>query len=127
MNRTLPTLLLVLTVFGPISMDLYLPALPALSADFGTATSVAQLTVTACLVGLAGGQLVAGGPVSDRFGRRGVLLAGTVAYVVTSALCAVSPPTIELLVLARLVQGIAGGGGIVIAQAAGRDIYAGGA
>ncbi|WP_068166660.1 multidrug effflux MFS transporter [Rhodococcus phenolicus] len=125
MNRTLPTLLLVLTVFGPISMDLYLPALPALSADFGTATSVAQLTVTACLVGLAGGQLVAG-PVSDRFGRRGVLLAGTVAYVVTSALCAVSP-TIELLVLARLVQGIAGGVGIVIAQAAGRDIYAGGA
>lgn len=124
-NRTLPTLLLVLTVFGPISMDLYLPALPALSADFGAATSVAQLTVTACLVGLAAGQFVAG-PVSDRFGRRGVLLAGSVAYVVTSALCAVSP-TIELLVLARLVQGIAGGVGIVIAQAAGRDIYAGGA
>ncbi|MCX5044705.1 multidrug effflux MFS transporter [Aldersonia sp. NBC_00410] len=124
-SRSLPTLLLVLTVFGPISMDLYLPALPALSVDLGAVTSVAQLTVTACLVGLAAGQLVAG-PVSDRFGRRGVLLAGTVAYIVTSALCAVSP-TVELLVLARLVQGIAGGVGIVIAQAAGRDIYSGGA
>ncbi|MGU3586856.1 multidrug effflux MFS transporter [Rhodococcus sp. C26F] len=124
-SRSLPTLLLVLTVFGPISMDLYLPALPALSADLSASTSVAQLTVTACLIGLAAGQFVAG-PVSDRFGRRGVLLAGTVAYVVTSALCAISP-TIELLVLARLVQGISGGVGIVIAQAAGRDIYAGGA
>lgn len=124
-SRSLPTLLLVLTVFGPISMDLYLPALPALSADLGASTSIAQLTVTACLLGLAAGQLVAG-PVSDRFGRRGVLLAGTVAYIVTSVLCALSP-TIELLVLARLVQGISGGVGIVIAQAAGRDIYAGGA
>ena len=53
-------LLLVLTVFGPISMDLYLPALPALTVDLGAATSTAQLTVTACLLGLAGGQLIAG-------------------------------------------------------------------
>ena len=53
--RLLPTLLLLLTVFGPISMDLYLPALPALTAELGAATSVAQLTVTACLVGLAAG------------------------------------------------------------------------
>ncbi|MFE7404799.1 multidrug effflux MFS transporter [Isoptericola sp. NPDC057559] len=123
--RTLPALLLLLTVFGPISMDLYLPALPALTADLGATTSVAQLTVTACLVGLAAGQLVAG-PLSDRLGRRGVLLVGVVAYVVTSALCAASP-TVELLVVARLVQGLAGGVGIVVAQAAGRDVYDGGA
>ncbi|MGW2094604.1 multidrug effflux MFS transporter [Promicromonospora sukumoe] len=125
MSRFLPTLLLLLTVFGPISMDLYLPALPALTAELGAATSVAQLTVTACLVGLALGQLVAG-PLSDRFGRRGVLLVGVVAYVVTSALCAASP-TVELLIAARLVQGLAGGAGIVIAQAAGRDVFSGGA
>ncbi len=68
-GRWLATLLLVLTVFGPISMDLYLPALPALTTELGAATSVAQLTVTACLIGLAVGQLIAG-PLSDRFGRR---------------------------------------------------------
>ena len=124
-SRALPTLLLLLTVFGPISMDLYLPALPALTADLGAVTSVAQLTVTACLIGLAAGQLIAG-PLSDRFGRRGILLVGIVAYIATSALCAISP-TVELLIAARFVQGLAGGVGIVIAQAAGRDIYTGGA
>lgn len=125
LTRTLPTLLLLLTVFGPISMDLYLPALPALTSELGAATSVAQLTITACLVGLSLGQLIAG-PLSDRFGRRGILLVGVIAYVATSALCALSP-TVELLILARLVQGLAGGVGIVIAQAAGRDVYSGGA
>ena len=124
-RRSLPTLLLLLTVFGPISMDLYLPALPALTVELGAATSVSQLTITACLIGLAAGQLVAG-PLSDRFGRRSILLVGIVAYIVTSALCAISP-TVELLIAARFVQGFAGGVGIVIAQAAGRDIYTGGA
>ncbi|WP_457101872.1 multidrug effflux MFS transporter [Microbacterium sp. P5_E9] len=124
-GRFVPTLLLLLTVFGPISMDLYLPVLPALTVELDAATSVAQLTVTACLIGLALGQLIAG-PLSDRFGRRVPLLVGLVAYVVTSAMCAVSP-SIELLIVARVVQGLAGGVGIVIAQAAGRDLYSGGA
>src|SRR6188768_1175466 len=124
-RRALPPLLLLLTVFGPISMDLYLPALPALTAELGAVTSVAQLTVTACLIGLAAGQLIAG-PLSDRCGRRAILLIGIVAYIATSALCALSP-TIELLIAARFVQGLAGGVGIVIAQAAGRDIFTGGA
>lgn len=124
-RRLLPAVLLLLTVFGPISMDLYLPALPALTVELDAATSVAQLTVTACLIGLAAGQLIAG-PLSDRYGRRRVLLVGVVAYLVTSILCAVSP-TVELLIAARFVQGLAGGAGIVIAQAAGRDVYSGGA
>lgn len=118
-------MLVMLTVFGPISMDLYLPLLPALTTQLGAATSTAQLTITACLVGLALGQLVAG-PVSDRFGRSVPLYVGVLAYIGTSLLCAVSP-TVELLVVARLVQGAAGGVGIVIAQAAGRDLYSGGA
>ena len=122
-RRLLPSVLLLLTVFGPISMDLYLPALPALTAELGAVTSVAQLTVTACLIGLAAGQLIAG-PLSDRFGRRGILLVGIVAYILTSVLCALSP-SIELLILARLVQGLAGGVGIVIATAAGRDVFEG--
>jgi DHA1 family bicyclomycin/chloramphenicol resistance-like MFS transporter len=114
----------LLTVFGPISMDLYLPVLPALTAELRSATSAAQLTVTACLLGLAVGQVVAG-PVSDRFGRRRPLLTGVVAYILTSTLCALSP-AIETLIAARFVQGLAGGVGIVIAQAAGRDLYSGG-
>ena len=122
-RRALPALLLVLTVFGPISMDLYLPALPALTVEMGAVTSVAQLTVTACLIGLAAGQLFAG-PLSDRYGRRGILLIGIVAYIITSALCAVAP-SIEVLILTRVVQGLAGGVGIVIAAAAGRDIFTG--
>ncbi|MBD3943795.1 MFS transporter [Microbacterium sp. NEAU-LLC] len=76
----LPSLLLLLTVFGPISMDLYLPALPALTSELDAATSVAQLTITACLLGLAAGQLVAG-PLSDRYGRRGILVIGVGAVL----------------------------------------------
>ncbi|GAB2475645.1 multidrug effflux MFS transporter [Promicromonospora xylanilytica] len=121
----LPWILLLLTIFGPISLDLYLPVLPALTAELDAVTSVAQLTLTACLVGLALGQLVAG-PLSDRLGRRGVLLTGVAAFVVVSVLCALSP-SVELLIAARFVQGVAGGVGVVIAQAAGRDIYDGSA
>lgn len=123
-GRPVAVVLGLLTIFGPISMDLYLPVLPALTAELQSTTSVAQLTITACLLGLAIGQLVAG-PLSDRFGRRTPLLIGVVAYTVTSVLCALSP-TIETLVLARFVQGLAGAVGIVIAQAAGRDVYSGG-
>jgi len=105
-------------------MDLYLPVLPALTTELNASTSAAQLTVTAGLLGLGLGQMIAG-PLSDRFGRRRPLLAGVAAYVVASALCAVSPNS-EALIAARLVQGLTGAVGIVIAQAAGRDLYSGG-
>ncbi|MCU1617875.1 MAG: drug resistance transporter, Bcr/CflA subfamily [Frankiales bacterium] len=124
-GRALAVVLSLLTIFGPISMDLYLPVLPAITSELRSATSTAQLTVTACLLGLALGQLIAG-PLSDRFGRRRPLLVGVVAYIAVSLLCAASP-TVETLVAARFVQGLAGGVGIVIAQAAGRDLYSGGA
>ncbi|MFI6493325.1 multidrug effflux MFS transporter [Streptomyces sp. NPDC050564] len=123
-SRALAVVLALLTVFGPISMDLYLPALPALTGELHASTSAAQLTVTACLLGLAFGQVIAG-PLSDRFGRRRPLLVGAVAYIATSVLCAISP-SVETLVAARFVQGLAGAVGIVIAQAAGRDLYSGG-
>nr|WP_314844356.1 multidrug effflux MFS transporter [uncultured Microbacterium sp.] len=122
-RRSLPSLLLMLTVFGPISMDLYLPALPALTLDLRATTSISQLTITSALIGLALGQLIAG-LLSDRHGRRRILIIGIAAYVATSALCALSP-TVEVLIAARLVQGLAGGVGIVIANAAGRDVYSG--
>lgn len=124
-GASLATLLMLLTVFGPISMDLYLPVLPELTGDLGATTPAAQLTLTTCLVGLAVGQIIAG-PLSDRFGRRTPLIIGIAAYIAASALCAISP-SITTLIAARLVQGLAGAVGIVIAQAAGRDVYEGGA
>jgi MFS transporter, DHA1 family, multidrug resistance protein len=123
-SRSLGAVLALLTIFGPISMDLYLPVLPALTRELGASTSAAQLTVTACLLGLALGQLVAG-PASDRYGRRRPLLLGVAAFVSSSLLCAAAP-TIATLVAAGFVQGLAGAVGIVIAQAAGRDLYSGG-
>ncbi|HET7477071.1 MAG TPA: multidrug effflux MFS transporter [Dermatophilaceae bacterium] len=118
-----PVILAMLTVLGPASMDLYLPVLPALARDLGSATSSAQLTMTTCLLGLALGQVIAG-PVSDRYGRRRPLVVGVVLFVVASALCAFST-SVEVLIALRLVQGLAGAVGLVIAQAAGRDIYQG--
>ena len=122
-GAALASLLMMLAVFGPISMDLYLPALPSLTRELHAPISAAQLTITACLVGLALGQIIAG-PLSDRYGRRGPLLIGIAAYAAASGLCALSP-SIETLIAARLVQGLAGAVGIVISQAAGRDVYDG--
>lgn len=113
----------MLSTFGPISLDLYLPALPQLAAELRTSPSAAQLTITACLLGLAVGQLVAG-PLSDRYGRRRPLIIGLTAYLVASAACAFAPSVAVLLVL-RLVQGLAGAAGIVIARAVARDLYSG--
>jgi len=115
----------MLSTFGPISLDLYLPSLPELSSELSTSTSSAQLTITACLLGLAVGQLIAG-PLSDQFGRRRPLLIGLVAYLLASLACAFAP-TIELLIVLRLLQGLAGAAGLVIARAVARDLYSGSA
>ncbi len=112
-----------LSAFGPLSLDMYLPALPSLSSDLGATTSEAQLTLTACLLGLAIGQVI-GGPLSDNRGRRGPLLVGLLAYAGASLLCALAPSATPLIVL-RFVQGAAGAVGIVIARAVVRDLYAG--
>lgn len=112
-----------LSAFGPLSLDMYVPGLPALTRDLATPASTAQLTVTGCMLGLGLGQLVAG-PLSDSLGRRRPLVAGLVGYVVASALCAISP-SIAVLIVMRLIQGMAGGAGIVIARAIVRDLSAG--
>jgi MFS transporter, DHA1 family, multidrug resistance protein len=113
----------LLSTFGPLSLDLYLPALPQLADDLGASVSLAQLSITACLVGLAVGQLVAG-PLSDRLGRRRPLIVGLVAFLLASVACAVAPSA-AVLVLLRLVQGLAGAAGIVISRAIARDLYSG--
>jgi MFS transporter, DHA1 family, multidrug resistance protein len=112
-----------LTAFGPLSIDMYLPGLPAMSRSFDASASAAQLTLTACLIGLALGQLLAG-PLSDRLGRRRPLLLGVAAYSVASLFCAVAP-SVHVFTLLRLVQGLAGAAGIVISRAAVRDMYSG--
>jgi DHA1 family bicyclomycin/chloramphenicol resistance-like MFS transporter len=112
-----------LSAFGPLSNDMYLPALPQLANDLGVGASAAQLTLTTCLAGLAVGQLVSG-PMSDRFGRRRPLLAGVVVYAVASALCAVAPSA-SFLIVFRFVQGAAGGFGIAVSRAVARDLHSG--
>ncbi|SDK56994.1 MFS transporter, DHA1 family, bicyclomycin/chloramphenicol resistance protein [Nocardioides sp. YR527] len=113
-----PALLLVLALLSavaPFATDLYLPAFPAMVTDLGTDATSIQLTLTAFLVGVAVGQL-AFGPLSDRIGRRTPLLVGAAVFVVSSV-AAVFAPTVELLVVARLVQGLSGAAGMVLGRA----------
>ena len=112
-----------LSAFAPLSIDMYLPAFPAISASLGASPSAVQLTLTSCLIGLAAGQLVAG-PLSDTFGRRRPLLVGLAVYTVFSAACIAAPSVYPLVVL-RFAQGLGGSAGLVIAAAAVRDRYAG--
>ncbi|MBT2399519.1 Bcr/CflA family multidrug efflux MFS transporter [Streptomyces sp. ISL-100] len=112
-----------LTALPPLSMDMYLPALPEVTESLRSPAATVQLTLTACLAGMALGQLVVG-PMSDRFGRRKPLLLGMIVYVVATAICAFAPST-ELLIAFRLLQGLAGAAGIVIARAVVRDLYDG--
>ncbi len=121
----LVVLLGALSAFGPLSMDLYLPGLPQMARDLDAPASVAQGTLTACVIGLAVGQVVAG-PISDALGRRRPLLVGLFAYALASAGCALAPEIASLTVL-RLVQGLAGAVGIVLSRAVVRDLYAGAA
>ena len=118
-RRFLAPALLMLTVFPPLSMDVVMPALPAVAVEMDATMSVVQMTMTAALIGLAVGKLV-GGPLSDRIGRRRVLLVGAAAYIVTSLLCAIAP-SVGLLIVARVAQGLGAGFAAVAAQAAGRD------
>ncbi|MEV0263947.1 multidrug effflux MFS transporter [Streptomyces sp. NPDC050617] len=112
-----------LTALPPLSMDMYLPALPEVTDALHSPAATVQLTLTACLVGMALGQLVVG-PMSDKWGRRRPLLTGMAIYILATAVCAVAP-TAPLLIGFRLVQGLAGAAGIVIARAVVRDLYDG--
>uniref|UniRef100_UPI0031D09542 multidrug effflux MFS transporter n=1 Tax=Streptomyces hawaiiensis TaxID=67305 RepID=UPI0031D09542 len=112
-----------LTAVPPLAMDMYLPSLPEVTRSLNAPAATVQLTLTACLAGMALGQLVVG-PMSDRWGRRRPLLAGLGVFVVATVLCALAP-TVETLVAFRLAQGLAGAAAIVIARAVVRDLYDG--
>src|SRR3954469_6175629 len=104
---------------GPLTIDMYLPALPTIAQDLETTAAAVQLTLTGTLLGLALGQLVLG-PLSDTLGRRGPLLAGTAVYVLASLLVLVAP-NVAVLGCLRVLQGIGAAAGAVITIAMVRD------
>ncbi|MDN3016105.1 multidrug effflux MFS transporter [Paenibacillus sp. BSR1-1] len=112
-----------LAAFGPLSIDMYLPALPNIAKDFHTNASSVQLSLSFFVIGLASGQLLTG-PISDVTGRRKPLLVGLIIYFIVSLLCVFSPSIWGLIIL-RLIQGFAGSAGIVISRAIVRDLYSG--
>jgi MFS transporter, DHA1 family, multidrug resistance protein len=108
---------------GPLTIDMYLPALPTITDQLATTSATVQLTLTGTLIGLALGQLVLG-PLSDALGRRRPLLAGTALHVVASLLILVAP-SIAVLGALRVLQGVGTAAGAVIALAIVRDLYDG--
>ena len=112
-----------LAAFGPMSIDMYLPALPTIADEFAASTGDAQLTLSLYFVGSALSQLLYG-PMSDRFGRRKPLMVGISLYIVTSAMAALASG-IEQLIWLRLLQALGGAAGTVIARAIVRDMVGG--
>lgn len=113
----------MLTAFGPFVIDMYLPTLPAMSEYFNTTSSLVQLGLTASMVGLAVGQLFFG-PISDKYGRRRPLIVSMILFAVATIGCIFSR-TIMQFVGWRLIQGMAGAGGIVISRSVATDKYSG--
>jgi DHA1 family bicyclomycin/chloramphenicol resistance-like MFS transporter len=118
-------LLALITAFlmlQPLSTDLYLASLPGLATSFNVPASTVQLTLSLFVIGFGGAQLIVG-PLSDRFGRRPVLLGGLSLYVVSSILCSLAP-SIDMLIAARFLQAIGCCSAVIIARAIVRDAYA---
>lgn len=115
----------LLVALGPLTIDMYLPALPKIAEDLSVSSSVVQLTLTGTLAGLALGQLIIG-PLSDSLGRRRPLIAGIVVHMVASLICLFAP-NITVLGLARGLQGFGAAAGMVVAIAVVGDLFAGNA
>lgn len=118
-----PSLLILIAVsgIGPLALNLFIPSMPGLEAEFGVPYATVQLTLTLYLIGMAGSQLVYG-PLSDRFGRRPPLVIGLGLFAFASLLAALAP-SIEFLIAARLLQAVGGSSGIVLSRAIVRDLY----
>ncbi|WP_308259017.1 multidrug effflux MFS transporter [Pseudonocardia sp. H11422] len=112
-----------LIALGPLTIDMYLPALPGITADLLTTSATIQLTLTGTLVGLALGQLLVG-PLSDAVGRRRPLLIGTAVHVLASALIIIAP-NVAVLGALRVLQGVGAAAGAVVAMAIVRDLFTG--
>jgi DHA1 family bicyclomycin/chloramphenicol resistance-like MFS transporter len=119
----LTALLAALTAVGPLSTDMYLPSLPDIARALNASTPEVQLTISTYLVGFACGQILYG-PISDRRGRKPVLLAAVALFTAASLVCALSN-SIEMLIAARTVQALGGSGAVVLTRAIVRDLYSG--
>ncbi|MFE0757879.1 multidrug effflux MFS transporter [Inquilinus sp. NPDC058860] len=120
-SAIIAVVLTLLTGFGPMSTDVYLPSLPVLVTAFETDVATVQLTLSIFLVGFAVAQLVYG-PVSDRFGRRPAILAGVTIFTAASIACALAT-SIEMLILCRFLQALGACCGPVLGRAVVRDLY----
>ena len=110
-----------LSAFGPFVTDMYLPSLPSLAKEFSTTNSMAQLSLTMSMFGLAIGQILIG-PVSDKYGRRKLLLGSLFVYTAATLGC-IFAENIQIFNLMRLFQGMAGAGGIVLSRSIATDLY----
>lgn len=124
-SKTLKLALLLglFSTLGPFTIDMYLPAFPQIVKQFESSASLVQFSLTACLLGLAIGQLVMGS-LSDVYGRRKPLLLAMGLYILSSIACALAPH-ISMLIAFRFIQGFAAAAGIVISRAIARDLYSG--
>ncbi len=120
-TKGLLALLIALTALAPVSLQIFIPALPAIGASFGTSTGITQLVLSLSILANAIATL-AYGPLSDRFGRRPVVIIGLLIFVIGSALSAIAP-TIGLLIAARIIQSAGAAAGMVLARAIIRDLY----
>jgi DHA1 family bicyclomycin/chloramphenicol resistance-like MFS transporter len=119
----LTLLLALLTAIGPLSVDLYLPSLPAIGAALAADPASVQLTISSYLIGFAAGQIVYG-PLADRYGRKPVMLAALAIFCVATLACAAAP-SIAVLIGARFMQAFGSSGAVVLARAIVRDLYEG--
>src|SRR5260370_421348 len=120
-SRTMLLLLVAMTGVAPLSLYMLVPALPLLATAFGRDISIAQMTVSLYMVGIACSQIIMG-PLSDHFGRRPVLLAGIGLMVIASA-GGIFADTFPQLIAARFLQALGGGTGMVVIRAIIRDLY----
>ena len=122
-SRGLTILLAMMTGLGPLSTDIYLASMPFIGAALNASASSVQLTMSAYVIGFAFGQIIYG-PLSDKFGRRPVLLAGFALYLAATAAC-VFATSIDMLIAARITQSLGAAGPIILARAIVRDLYEG--
>ena len=119
----IPATLGMLTAFGPFVTDFYLPVLPEMSEFFHTSPALASLSLTTGMIGLAAGQVFIG-PLTDKFGRKKILVGSMLLFAIASVLCIIAP-NIYIFNLLRIFQGLAGAGGIVISKSMSTDMYSG--